>query len=71
LIVSGSGCSQTLSFLLSKIKNFIGKINNLGQQEEGEIELIFLDNPTAMTATDMELYLYCMITLVKEKLSLS
>jgi hypothetical protein len=41
LIVSGPGCSQTLSFLLSKIKNFIVKVNNLGHQEEGEIELIF------------------------------
>jgi hypothetical protein len=55
LIVSGPGCSQTLSFLLRKIKNFIVKINNLGQREEGEIELIFSDNPTAMTTTDMEL----------------
>jgi hypothetical protein len=40
---------------LSKIKNLIVKINNLGQQEEGEPELIFEDNPTAMTTTDMEL----------------
>jgi hypothetical protein len=40
LIVSGPGCSQTLSFLLSKIKNLIAKINNL-RQREGEIELIF------------------------------
>jgi hypothetical protein len=55
LIVSGPGCSQTLSFLLRKIKNLIAKINNLGQREEGEIELIFEDNPTAMTTADMEL----------------
>jgi hypothetical protein len=41
LIVSGPGCSQTLSFLLGKIKNLIAKINNLGQQEEGKTELIF------------------------------
>jgi hypothetical protein len=40
---------------LSKIKNFIAKINNLGQWEEGEIELMFEDNPTTMTPADMEL----------------
>jgi hypothetical protein len=45
LTVSGLGCSQTLSFLLSKIKNFIVKINNLVQWEEGETELFFSDNP--------------------------
>jgi hypothetical protein len=30
-------------------------INNLGHWEEGETELIFYDNPTAMTTADMEL----------------
>jgi hypothetical protein len=30
-----------LSFLLSKIKNFIVKVNDVGQREEGETELIF------------------------------
>jgi hypothetical protein len=30
LLVSRLGYSQTLSFILSKIKNFIAKINNLG-----------------------------------------
>jgi hypothetical protein len=55
LIVSGPGYSQTLSFLLGKTKNLIAKINNLGQQEEGKIELIFYDNPIAMTTADVEL----------------
>jgi hypothetical protein len=54
VIVSGPGYSQTLSFL-RKIKTFIGKINNLGEWEQGKTELIFLDNPTAMTTADMEL----------------
>jgi hypothetical protein len=31
LIVTGPDCSQTLSFLLNKIKNLIVKISNLGQ----------------------------------------
>jgi hypothetical protein len=55
LIVSGSGCSQTLSFLLRKIKNLIIKINNLGKWEEDKIEPIFEDNSTDMTAADIEL----------------
>jgi hypothetical protein len=41
LIGSGPGCSQTLFFLLSKIKDIIVKINNLGQWKEGKTELIF------------------------------
>jgi hypothetical protein len=55
LIVSRPGYAQTLSFILSKIKNLIAKINTLGQREEGETELVFYDNPTAMTTADMEL----------------
>jgi hypothetical protein len=37
------------------MKKFIAKINNLGQWKEGETELIFQDNTTAMTIADMKL----------------
>jgi hypothetical protein len=41
LIISRPGCSQTLSFLLSKIEDLISEINNCGQWEESEAKLIF------------------------------
>jgi hypothetical protein len=41
LIISRPGCSQTLSFLLSKIEDLVSEINNIGQWEESKAEQIF------------------------------